>query len=223
MMTRHSLGLAAVAVTLSLAQSDDAQACQPDAYMGSICVTAADYCPRDYVPLGGQLYSIEEFTALYAIAGTTYGGDGVNTFGVPYAQGRELIHAGQGPGLQDFLQGEYIGHRTKILTALELPQHAHGLDLGKVPMSALMLVSDVTGDEVSPEGNYFASSPSGSENYNTTADSTTALGTLAMSNLSGFVNTDVVPHAQDKLTFSGPQLGLTTCVALEGQFPPRPR
>jgi microcystin-dependent protein len=70
-----------------------------DAMMGEIRMFAGNFAPRGWALCNGQLLSINQYSALFSILGTTYGGDGRTTFGLPDLRGRSPVHAGQGPGL----------------------------------------------------------------------------------------------------------------------------
>src|SRR3954447_252454 len=71
----------------------------PDAYLGEIRIFAAPYVPLGWVACNGQLLQIDENPQLFALLGTTYGGDGTTTFAVPDLQGRVPIHVGNGHAL----------------------------------------------------------------------------------------------------------------------------
>ena len=70
-----------------------------DAYVGEIIMGGWNFCPRGTVPADGKLMAIAQNTALFSLFGTTYGGDGRVTFGLPDLRSRTPIHHGQGPGL----------------------------------------------------------------------------------------------------------------------------
>ena len=72
---------------------------------------------------------IAQNTALFSILGTTYGGDGRTTFGLPNIQGRTVIGPGRGPGLSVIRLGEKLGTETNTLTSAQLPAHNHGLSV----------------------------------------------------------------------------------------------
>jgi len=70
-----------------------------DPFIGQIIMFGGNFAPRGWALCDGQLLSIADNTALFSILGTTYGGDGRRTFGLPDLRGRLAMHAGQGPGL----------------------------------------------------------------------------------------------------------------------------
>jgi len=96
-----------------------------ESFIGQIKIFAGNFAPRGYSFCNGGLLPIAQNTALFAILGTTYGGDGRTTLGLPDLQGRAPMHAGSGPGLTRRLLGGKAGAATVALTAAELPPHNH--------------------------------------------------------------------------------------------------
>lgn len=118
--------LAAIAVGASW--SSVSQACSTEDYLSTICVLAApsnDW--RNYAPADGRLMPISQNSALFALIGTTYGGDGRVTFGLPDLRGRFLLGAGNSPANGNFVPGQTGGSTTVTLTVNNLPAHAHAL------------------------------------------------------------------------------------------------
>ncbi|MGP8307899.1 phage tail protein [Vibrio sp. YIC-376] len=107
--------------------SSNALACSGDGeqLLGSMCVFAGNFAPRGYSLAHGQLLSISQYTALFSILGTTYGGDGRTTFGLPDTRGRAVIGWGNGPGLSNYQIGARGGSETVTLSELQLPSHSH--------------------------------------------------------------------------------------------------
>ena len=97
-------------------------------FLGEIMMTGANFCPRGWANLDGQLLPINQHQALYSLLGTTYGGDGRRTFGLPDLRGRTPLHIGQGPGLTKRNQGAKGGAEKHALTVPELPKHSHALN-----------------------------------------------------------------------------------------------
>jgi microcystin-dependent protein len=75
----------------------------------------------------GQLLSIAENDALFSLLGTTYGGDGASTFGVPDLRGRSPVHVGTGGGLSTYVLGQLSGAESVTLQPGQLPAHTHNL------------------------------------------------------------------------------------------------
>jgi len=94
-------------------------------FLGEIRMFGGNFAPRGWAFCNGQLLSIAQNSALFAILGTTYGGDGRTTFGLPNLQGRAAMHWGQGPGLTPRTLGETGGTETVTLNAQQMPAHTH--------------------------------------------------------------------------------------------------
>jgi microcystin-dependent protein len=88
-------------------------------------VFAGNFAIRGCALAQGQLLEISSNTALFSILGTTYGGDGRTTFGLPDTRGRSVIGAGTGPGLSEVHLGETGGTETVTLSVTNLPAHSH--------------------------------------------------------------------------------------------------
>ncbi|CAK0753042.1 hypothetical protein CCP3SC1_2180003 [Gammaproteobacteria bacterium] len=85
-------------------------------YVGEIRVFAGSFAPGGWFLCNGSTVSVSQYQALFALLGTTYGGDGVNTFGLPDLRGRFNIAVGNGPGLTHRALGEKGGSETVTLT-----------------------------------------------------------------------------------------------------------
>ena len=94
-------------------------------YVGEIRMFGGNFAPLGWAFCNGALQSISQNQTLYQLLGTTYGGDGVNTFGLPDLQGRIPVHQGQGAGLQNYVLGQKGGVETVTLTVAQLPSHSH--------------------------------------------------------------------------------------------------
>lgn len=94
-------------------------------FLGEIKMFGGTFAPAGFAMCNGQLLSIAQETALYTLLGTTYGGDGVNTFALPNLQGRVPLNQGQGPGLTNRVIGEIAGTNNVTLTPNTMPQHLH--------------------------------------------------------------------------------------------------
>lgn len=99
----------------------------PQPYIGEIRMFGGNYPPVEWALCDGATLPIYENPALFALIGTTYGGDGQTTFALPDLRGRVPIHQGTGPGLPSFPLGAMGGVETVVLTAAQLPAHTHGL------------------------------------------------------------------------------------------------
>jgi microcystin-dependent protein len=117
-------------------------------YVGEIRMFGGSFAPAGWAFCNGQLLPISENDVLFNLIGTTYGGDGQETFGLPDLQGRIPIHAGQGPGIsQNYQLGEVSGVESVTITQATTPTHNHAL-----------LASTATATDPNPKDNILATS-----------------------------------------------------------------
>ncbi|MFT7532533.1 MAG: microcystin-dependent protein [Gammaproteobacteria bacterium] len=121
---RYSLAAASIALASLTSPSTHAQS---DPYLGEIMAFGATFCPRGWAEANGQILPISPYSALYSLYGTTYGGDGRTSMGLPDLRGRVPIHMGQGPGLSDRRDGSRGGSESVTLTPNHMGQHNHTL------------------------------------------------------------------------------------------------
>jgi microcystin-dependent protein len=94
-------------------------------YLGQIIQGGWNFAPLGTALCNGQLLAISQNQALFSLLGTTFGGNGVQTFGLPNLQGRVPIHWGQGQGLSPYVIGQSAGSENQTLTVQNLPAHTH--------------------------------------------------------------------------------------------------
>ena len=94
-------------------------------YVGEIRIFGGNFAPAGWMFCEGQLLPISENETLFNLIGTTYGGDGQETFALPDLRGRLPIHMGTGPGLSTYVIGEMSGTESVTLTVNQLPNHTH--------------------------------------------------------------------------------------------------
>ena len=111
-------------------------------YIGEVRMVGFNFAPQGWAFCNGQTIPISENDALFTLIGTTYGGDGQETFALPNLQSRFPIHAGQGPGLTNRTLGEASGTESVTLTVQQMPTHNHQL-----------LGSGNSATEETPQGN----------------------------------------------------------------------
>jgi microcystin-dependent protein len=99
-----------------------------DPFIAEIKIFAGNYAPRGWSFCNGQLLPVAQNTALFSLIGTTYGGDGETTTGLPNLKGRAPMHWGRGPGLTQRRIGEKVGSETVALADSHTPAHGHGLN-----------------------------------------------------------------------------------------------
>lgn len=93
-------------------------------YLGQIMITAFNFAPKGFMLCNGQPLSIAQESALFALLGTTYGGDGILTFQLPNLQGATPIHLGSGGG-SSYVEGQTGGVVDVTLISSQLPLHTH--------------------------------------------------------------------------------------------------
>ncbi len=112
-------------------------------FIAQIIMFGGNFAPRGWAFCDGQLLAISQNTALFSLLGTTYGGDGRTTFGLPDLRGRVSMHPGNGPGLSSRRLGEKGGAETVTLNTTQIPSHNHNISVG---------VNTSPGDEGTPTG-----------------------------------------------------------------------
>src|SRR5436309_246850 len=98
-----------------------------DPFVAEIRIFPFNFAPKGWAFCNGQLLPLSQNTALFSLLGTTYGGDGKSTFGLPNMQGNAPMHPGQGSGLSLHDLGETGGSETVTLLETEIPAHSHAL------------------------------------------------------------------------------------------------
>ena len=96
-----------------------------DPFMAEIRVFPFNFAPKGWALCNGQLMAISQNTALFSLLGTTYGGDGKSTFGLPNMQGSVPVMPGQGQGLSQYSLGDSGGSDSVTLLTAEIPAHTH--------------------------------------------------------------------------------------------------
>jgi microcystin-dependent protein len=170
------------------------------AFVGQIMMFGGNFPPRGTAFCNGQLLPIAENTALYNLIGTTYGGDGQSTFGLPDLRSRLPLHQGQGSGLTSRSLGEVSGTSVVTLTAVQMPSHSHNHFASSANASAAAI-----GNTLLPA----KPTVTDAALYATSALETNTLASGAVSNAGGSL-----PH--DNLM---PSLCISFVIVLEGLFP----
>lgn len=197
-------------------------------FIGEIRMVGFNFAPRGWAFCQGQLLSIAQNSALFSLLGTTYGGNGQTTFGLPDLRGRVPVGQGSGPGLQPVVQGEMAGTQTVTLNSTQMPVHNHIAQFTPpaTPVTAQVNVTDTVGTLRTAAGNLLAQTPGAgpaSALIYAPADSPVS-GQLSGVSLTGPIGGSVtVAAAGGSQPFSvlQPYLGINFIIALEGIFPSR--
>lgn len=166
-------------------------------YIGEIRMFGGNFAPAGWALCDGQLIPISQNDALFTLIGTTYGGDGQETFALPNLQSRIPVHAGQGPGIsQNYQLAETGGVESVTLTTQQIPVHNHAF-----------LASTAAATSNDPAGQVIAQS--GQRAVYTEDTTTTNLAPTSLTPMGGSQ-----PH--DNLH---PYLCITFILSLYGVFP----
>lgn len=179
-----------------------------DPTLGEVKLFAGNFAPVSYAICNGQLLSIAENNALFALIGTTYGGDGQVTFALPDLRGRIPVGAGQGPGLSPVYIAQQWGTENISLTSASMPMHSHVLQ------SANVVVNASTGSGDNPAGAYWGTANSNvySESTDNTLLAADAIQPTIICNTTG---------AGQPFSNMQPYLAMNYIIAVEGIFPSR--
>ena len=166
-------------------------------FLAEIRLFCGTFAPQGWAFCNGQLLPIAQNEAVFSLIGTTYGGDGIQTFGLPNLQGRLPIGSGAGAGLTNRQLGEAAGTESVTLLTNQLPTHNHGL-----------VAATVRADDESPAGNLLAA-PTTDLYAQPGGGATLASATLAPAG------------GNQPASLLQPALCVSFIIALEGIFPAR--
>jgi len=123
-----------------------------DPYLGEIRMAGFNFSPYGWAQCQGQLLPVNQNSALFALLGTVFGGDGQNTFGLPDMRGRAPVGQGQGPGLSPYDMGEKGGSETITQSTVNMPAHTHAVQTNvNNNLGASTALQVVNADATSPE------------------------------------------------------------------------
>ncbi|MAX79983.1 MAG: phage tail protein [Crocinitomicaceae bacterium] len=184
-------------------------------FMGEIKLFAGNFAPRGWFFCEGQLLAISQFSALFSILGTTYGGDGRTSFGLPDLRGRTPLNPGRGPGLSYRSQGQISGTETNTLNVLHLPSHYHTTE-SDLEAAIPVNTSEGDEDEVNPLAGVLANN--GQDRFSSeSADGFYFGGAVPVV---GNVSTSISGASQYVHNMQ-PWLSLYYIIAYEGAYPSR--
>jgi len=200
-------------------------------FLGEIKMVGFNFAPRGYALCWGQQMSIAQNSALFSLLGTTFGGNGQTTFGLPDFRGRGPVGMGQGPGLTPIAQGEMAGTESVTLTQSQMPQHTHTAQ--STPYNAsltgpISIPAATTGTTQAAPGNTTVLGPIAAGGRPGTLYATTAADTT-LAPFNATVTGQVTPNnptigatgGSQPVSILSPFLGTNFVIATEGIFPSR--
>jgi microcystin-dependent protein len=186
--------------------------------LGEIQIYGFNYPPRGWMLCAGQLLPLRQYTAVFSLLGTYYGGDGQTTFQLPDLRSRVAMGQGQGQGLTDRSIGENGGAENVTLNILQLPMHTHTLTGG----GGTVRVSSANGTQpgatptVNTLGGFEDTTLSATNNaYNSTTPD------IALNTGPALSGTIAPQGGNQPFNMMQPTLGLNFSICMEGVFPQR--
>lgn len=170
-------------------------------FLGQIQPVGFNFNPRGWALCTGALLPIAQNTALFSLLGTTFGGDGRTTFGLPDLRGRSMIGTGTGPGLSPISWGQRSGNEWTYLTVSNLPSHNHTGNVVAEPAAP---------STSNPNNNMLGGTPIYVPN-----------GTAANKNMNAASLHINNTGSGTPFSNRSPYLGIYICIALEGIYPSR--
>ncbi|HWZ50833.1 MAG TPA: tail fiber protein [Granulicella sp.] len=211
-----------------------------DPFVGEIRMVGFNFAPNGWALCNGQTLPISSNQALFALLGTTYGGNGTTNFNLPDLQGRVPLHAGAGAGLPVYVQGEKGGAASIVLSQQQMPSHTHTATFapsgggGTPTVNVSISGSTGAGTTATPTGNYLAGvtsnigGPHSSPLYVPASPTPPGLAPIAgvsatLSGVSGGGGTVTNAMAGSSLPvqIEPPYLAIYFIIALLGVFPSR--
>jgi microcystin-dependent protein len=174
-----------------------------DPAMASIIMFAADFSPKYWAYCNGALLQINQNQALFSLLGTTYGGNGITTFGLPDLRGRTPVGTGSGPGLSTISLGEVSGVNTLTLTTSQMPSHTHLATLSVGATSGNANTEEPAGAIPAAGTNYFRPDGAG------------------IGGLGGVSATVAATGGSQPFNIKQPYIGIHFIICIQGIFPSR--
>lgn len=191
----------------------------PDPFLGEIMMVGYNFCPRNWADANGQLLPISNYSALFSLYGTTFGGDGRTTFALPDLRGRFAMHTGQGAGLPDRRLGQRGGRDAVTLTTDQLAPHTHAATASGTGTGTPHGVP-TPGNSPTPLDNVPAVSPSATI-YAPPGAAKVAMGANSVDVTVDVTVTNGTTGSGAGIDVTNPYLVIRYCVAVQGVYPSR--
>jgi microcystin-dependent protein len=205
-------------------------------FLASIILFGGSFAPRSWTYCQGQVLSITQNTALFALLGNTYGGDGRSTFGIPDLRGRVPLGTGRGNGLTEFQLGRQVGKDSVVLLTENMATHHHLATFtgsAVAPVGVDIQVSTEAATQQTPTANGFIAesapvkgSTVSTKNFRTSADglgTSVALGGVSVNGggITGGTVTVENTGGDTPISLIQPSLAMNYILCVEGSFPSR--
>jgi microcystin-dependent protein len=204
-------------------------------FIGQIEAFAFAFAPSGWLMCAGQTLTISAYQALYSLLGTKYGGDGINTFGLPDLRGRVPMGWTNGSvnGITTNNMGDKRGTEYTVITQSQLPSHTHSATVSGTgalsgSITAAMNVNNTGGNEITPNGNYLSTDvvttfyAQGAENGKTLASGAITVNNGLSLNMSGLSVAITATAAQSAVLYLfQPTQVVNYCIAYVGYYPTR--
>ncbi|KAF1009725.1 MAG: hypothetical protein GAK28_00369 [Luteibacter sp.] len=174
-----------------------------DPYIGEIRLFGFNFAPQGWLLCNGALLQVRQYAALYSLLGVNYGGDGVNTFGIPDFRGRVPVNQGTAPGLTPRTIGQSFGTEGVTLATQQIPSHTHQFTVYQQATTAKRHAQPQAGYGMgtsTKDGSFFTNPQP--------VDSQLSLTTIGMYG-GGLAHENRQPY-----------LALNFCICVQGDFPP---
>lgn len=178
-----------------------------DQFLGEIRIFPFNFAPYGWAQCNGQILPISQYSALFSLLGTNYGGNGTSNFCLPNFQGNVPVNQGQGSGLSAYVVGQQGGSTNVTLLYNEMAQHRHNVNADSDKATS----ANPSG-VIFMEGDY----PTGTSTSAAIVMYSTLTSPVTMSPLAVGLSGSSLPHNNMM-----PYLALNYCIAMQGIFPPR--
>ncbi|WP_114109864.1 phage tail protein [Thalassospira xiamenensis] len=219
----------ATVTALGSIQPSSAAECTTDGYTGSVCWTAARYCPENHLPADGRTLPVNGNDALYALIGTTFGGSAVQ-FNLPDLRGRTIAGTGTSPdvNVNPVALAQMHGAEIATITPDNLPPHSHSWQFGTAQVTGTLQAKGALGSTENPAGAMFAErSTAGTPASRTPVYATSSNGTLhadavTLTSDPATNRTENTGSNSVNIALNPAQQPLLACIVVQGIFPVRP-
>lgn len=175
-----------------------------EGYLAQVIMFGGNFAPLNWAFCQGQILSISQNTALFALLGTTYGGNGQTTYALPDLRGRVPMGAGQGPGLPSIVRGQQAGVENITLTTTNMPAHTH-------PVTPSVKVASIGASTDEPSGAVLTTTDNNSYAATAAANGALTPGTLTLGSTG----------SGQSISIRQPYIGINFIICLAGIYPSR--